>query len=191
MHESNLCPYVTSAIRRSGHIWHPFLTTALSCPVRLELALLSQDPWKAPGQPLVAAVPGPAPSGLSALPNGARGLGSLACQQLMSLLCHPCALPSSHPSSEAPSGEARPAQGVGLVRDRQKDRWRQGGTGNSLTVPSLPPWAPEGPQRSPVPTAPGLLLGPSPGDSPTSSLCLAWNTEDTWIQTAPVSPSPP
>lgn len=78
-------------------------------------------------------------------------------------------------------------------RERQKDRWRQGGTGNSLTVPSLQPRAPEGPQRSAVPTAPGLLLRPplsqrdlvSPGDSPTCFLCLAWNaTEDTWVQTA-------
>lgn len=37
----------------------------------------------------VAAGPGPALSGFSALPTG-------ACQ-LMSLLCHPCALPGSHP----------------------------------------------------------------------------------------------
>lgn len=106
--------------------------------------------------------------------HGAWASGSPT-YQLMSL-CHPCALSGSHPSC----GEARPApaQGVGLTRDRQKDRWRQGGTGNSLSVPSLQPWAPEGPQRSPVRTAPGLLLGPplnqqdlvSPGNSPTCSL---------------------
>lgn len=43
----------------------------LTSAVRLELALLSQDPWKVwPAMPgLVAAVPGPAPSGFSARPT--------------------------------------------------------------------------------------------------------------------------
>lgn len=106
-------------------------------------------------------------------PHGAWASRSLTCQQLMSLFSVTL-VPCLVPTLAVAGGEARPAQGVGLTRDR----WRRGGTGNSLTVPSLQPWAPEGPQRSPVPTAPGLLLGPplnqrdlvSPGNSPTCPL---------------------
>lgn len=63
----------------------------------------------------------------------------------------------------------------------------------------------DGKQRQSHPSSPGLLRVPRapagtfpqasstwfPQGTPLPALCLAWNTTDTWVQTAQVSPSPP
>lgn len=79
-------------------------------------------------------------------------------------------------------GEASAGGGAGeRLAERQMETGRDGKQPHS----HIQPWAPQGPQCSAIPKAPGLLLEPSsanaprfPQETPVPALCLAWNSTE-------------
>lgn len=167
----------TGPLHRRGAAWHP-ASPALPLPHRPLQPCGPRGPWKSPGHQ----VP-PARCGLARTspmwPRGSSHTAGPGRRPVNNPRLSPCALPGSHPSPA-------PAAGRGQLRgrgrretDRQKDRWRQGGPGDSLAVTSPSP-VPLGVPRA-KPSTQGLCRGRSSACDSVSPqifapcpLCLTW-----------------